>query len=233
MSAPQARGEIVRPRRVVERYRGPLNANVRQRVPYLSPDLCACARAHWHAPSVLAVFALLMPNSALACLCSCDPRESGITVPSVQSILASHDLAFSGLVVSVSLEPMTTQELISRTGSKDNFGQWAHARVLALRTWKGEPETFTDVWTPLVTSCDVEPTPATKLIALANMEDGRAVVSNTYCNCEADAVATHSGASFMPKGVAILVFALCAFASLVLVGVRTYVTKRRARSGVA
>ena len=168
---------------------------------------------------------------AMACLCSCSIFSTPAKDATATEVTpAEYDQVFSGLVISTerTSEPVRAPEVLNEKFVVDP-GYWIKSKVLVLRIWRGTPSTVAEVWTPILSDCDLRPITGFHFVALVRTEKGRRVAGNTFCDCAAKAAATEGPGTFAVAGIAITAAALGAAAIALLLLVK--VIRRRRRSG--
>ena len=161
-------------------------------------------------PFALAVIACVFSAPAVACMCSCSwfssPEEEEIAA--VEATPAQFDQVFSGVVLSTErirkpLHPADVgKEFVVSPG------YWIRSRILVLRVWQGTPPTVAEVWTSVVTNCDVAPVTGFYFVALVRSEEGRSVADNTLCDCVTKAAVTKGRGTFAVAGTSITAAAI-------------------------
>jgi hypothetical protein len=181
----------------------------------------------------LVVFGCVFSAPAVACLCNCSVFSTPEKYPAATQPRPAeyYDQVFSGLVLSTerTREPVVDPPVSFGNGLMEDPGYWIKSRVLVLRIWRGTPSTVAEVWTPIVTNCDVPPFTGFHFVALVKTEKGRSVAPNTYCDCVEKDAATEGPGAFAVKGIAIAAASLGASGISLLSLVKGF--RRRRRSG--
>ena len=186
----------------------------------------------------LVVFGCAFSAPAMACFCNCSIFSPPPKHPDPTALRPAeyYDQIFSGLIISTehTREPVVSpMVVVGKTASGEdivlNPGYWIRSRVLVLRIWRGTPSTVAEVWTPIVTDCDVPPVPGFHFVALVRREKGRSVAENTYCDCTQEDAVTEGRGAFAVAGIAIIAAAISAAVLAVLVLVR--IVRRRRSAG--
>jgi hypothetical protein len=181
--------------------------------------------------AALVVFGSTFSAPAMACLCSCSISSTPAKDSTATEVTpAEYDQVFSGLVISTerTSEPVRAPEVLNEKFVADP-GYWIKSKVLVLRIWRGTPSTVAEVWTPILSDCDLRPITGFHFVALVRMEKGRRVAGNTFCDCAEKAAATEGRGAFSIAGIAITAAAVGAAAIALLLLVR--VIRRRRPSG--
>jgi hypothetical protein len=177
----------------------------------------------------LVIFGCTLSQPAVACLCNCSIFSSwGEDSTDTEVGTADYDQVFSGLILSTERirEPLSPAVASGET-FVDYQGYWIRSRILVFRTWQGAPSTVAEVWTPVVSSCDVPPSAGFHFVALVRTEKGRRVADNTYCDCVLKAAATKRRGAFTAAGIAVTAAAVSA-AALALLWLVKIIRRRRA-----
>jgi hypothetical protein len=183
----------------------------------------------------LVVFGCAFSAPAVACLCNCSVFSTPGKYPIATELRPAeyYDQVFSGLIIStertrepVVAPPIIVGKTVSGEDVVEDPGYWIRSRVLVLRIWRGTPSTVAEVWTPIVSDCDVPPLPGFHFVALVRTEKGRSVATNTYCDCVQKTAATEGRGAFAIPGIAITAVALGA-ASIALLWLVKVIRRRR------
>jgi hypothetical protein len=181
----------------------------------------------------LVVFGCAFSAPAVACLCSCSIFSTPGKYPRATELKPAeyYDQVFSGLIISTerTREPVVSPPVSVGNGLVEDPGHWIKSRVLVLRIWRGTPSTVAEVWTPIVSDCDVPPIMGFHFVALVRTKNGRSVAGNTYCDCTQKAAATEGRGVLAVAGIAITAAAICAAAIAFLSLVK--IVRRRRLSG--
>jgi hypothetical protein len=173
----------------------------------------------------LAVFGCAFSAPAVACLCNCSifSTPGKYPVGTKPRPAEYYEQVFSGLVISTerTREPVVSPPVVvGKTASGDvvveDPGHWIRSRVLVSRIWRGTPSAVAEVWTPILSDCDVQPIAGFPFVALARTEKGRSVAGSTYCDCDEKTAARKGRGAFTIAG-AVAGILLVAF-GLFLVG---------------
>jgi hypothetical protein len=189
-------------------------------------------RSHWLVRQLavgLVVFGCVFSAPAVACLCNCSTFSTPGTYPIATELRPAeyYDTVFSGLIISTerTREPVVSPPVSVGDGLVEDPGYWMKSRVLVLRIWRGTPSTVAEVWTPIVSNCDVPPTTGFHFVALARTEKGRSVAGNTHCDCLEKAAATEGRGAFAVAGIATT--AAAAFAAAIALLSLVKIIRRR------
>ena len=185
----------------------------------------------------LVVFGCAFSAPAVACLCSCSVFSTPGKYPIATELRPAdyYDQVFSGLIISTerTREPVVVgpSVVVGKTASGETVvedpGYWSRSRVLVLRVWRGTPSTVAEVWTPIVSDCDVQLIPGFHFVALVRTEKGRSVARNTYCDCVEKDAATQGRGAFTGASIALTAAAFGA-ATMALLWLVKVIRRRRA-----